>query len=524
MQSARLISFLTLISRVLGLLRDAVGLAVLGTGGYGIFIVGFMIPNLFRRLFGEGALSAAMVPVYSETLHSDDASAKRLVRSVLTALTVFLFGLTALLLCAVVLWWFAFADGTDEQATLAILIAMMLPYMILICLVAVVGGVLNVHGKFFSIAFAPVILNICLIASFYIIYTQSPKEIISINTLYISALAVLIAGLIQLGMQLLPMTKLGISLAPLWETKGEAFRKVKILMVPMVVGLSVVQINVLFDTILTYALMASPSAGDSFVCFGKTIAYPVAYGGVAQLHIAQRLYQFPLAIIGIALTTAIFPLLSLHAAKKETDAFSSVISQGMRLVFFLAIPSAVGLIMIREPLISLLKHGKVTSEDVLLSSGALLFYACGLISYFLQQLVVKSYYAHQDAKTPAKVAMYMVIGNLVLNLILVWPLGITGLALSTAISATVQVTILLMIFKKRYGITISIRLFSSIVKSIIATLAMVGGWWYGTILLGSATPETPLGEVTYALGVSIPIYIVASFLLKHPEVKSLIKR
>lgn len=523
-QSARLISFLTLISRILGLLRDAVGLAVLGTGGYGIFLVGFMIPNLFRRLFGEGALSAAMVPVYTETLHNDEPSARRLVRSVLTVLTVFLFCLTVLLLCGVAAWWHLCSDGTDEQRTLAILIAMMLPYVILICLVAAAGGVLNVHKKFFSVAIAPVILNICLIISFYLIYTQASKEVVSIDTLYICALAVLVAGVIQLGMQLWPMKKLGIVLVPLWETKGKAFKKIKSLMVPMVIGLSVVQVNVLFDTILTYTLMATPTSGDTFVCFGKTIVYPVAYGGVAQLHIAQRLYQFPLAIIGIALTTAIFPLLSLHATKKQKEAFSSVVSQGIRLVFFLAIPSAIGLIMIREPLISMLKHGKVTHEDVLLSSGALLFYACGLVSYFLQQLVVKSYYAQHDAKTPAKVAMVMVLGNLVLNFILIWPLGIAGLALSTAITATIQVTILLVIFKKRYDITMSIRLFESIVKSVVATFAMVSVWWLGTILLPVGAPTTALGEVIYALGVTIPIYFIVSLIIKHPEAKSLIRR
>ena len=251
--------------------------------------VGFKVPNLSRRLFGEGAASASFIPVYSEELHNDPEQARRLANTVVTVLLVIL---AAIVLIGEGLLWsyYCFFETMTGPRLGLVLCSIMLPYMIFICMVAILAGILNVHRHFATPAAAPIVLNIILIASLAL--TGWVLKIAPQQQVFFIAATVLIAGLAQVAIQIPPLRASGVSIRPAWDIYSKAFRKIGILMVPMILGLAVTQINTLADDIIA-------------LCFMDEKGYPLSYGAVSYLYYAQRLYQFPLGVLGISLATAI---------------------------------------------------------------------------------------------------------------------------------------------------------------------------------------------------------------------------
>jgi len=516
--SARLIGGLTLLSRILGLLRDAICLRFFGTEVWHYFTVPFQIPNLLRRLFGEGALSAALIPVYSEKRHQDPEGARRLARSVVTLLIVVLSGLTLVGLGIIYLCWLLSRREFESWLVLS-LAALMLPYMILICTVAAVGGLLNVHRHFAAPAAAPILLNVCIIAMvlwFREYFGSGPwKQIFSVAT------AVLIAGVLQLLLQYPALRRHGIDLNLLWDFSDPALKRIMRLMGPMVVGLSVVQINVLLDSLIAYFLSGKAGA-ETFMMGGWTVSYPVRVGSVAHLYCAQRLYQFPLGVFGVALATAIFPYLSQYAAEKDRENFSRTLGQGLRMVVFLAVPATVGIVLVRIPYVAVVYEGRAfTRADTMAVARTLLFYTLGITAYFMQQLVVRGYYSFQDSLTPVKVAVRMVGLNFVLNLVLIWPLGTGGLGLSTAICAAVQAVWLLRLLIRRYELEITDGLRASVTKTALASAVLaIGGLVAWTYLRGSSQ----LVQIVIVVPVCVVLFAGTARLLRHPELSLLLHR
>ncbi len=516
--SARLIGALTLLSRILGLLRDAVCLRYFGTEVWHYFSMPFQIPNLFRRLFGEGALSAALIPVYSEKLHEDPHKAALLARSVVTLLVVALSGLTLLGLCVIYIGWLVSSRGFETWLVLS-LTAMMLPYMILICTVATVGGLLNVHRHFAAPAAAPMLLNISIITM--VIWFREYFGESLWQQIFCVAAAILIAGVLQLMLQYPALRKHKINLQPYWNFSDPALRKIMRLMAPMIIGLSVVQINVLMDSLITYFLSGT-DADASFTLWGYSISYPVQVGSVAHLYCAQRLYHFPLGVFGLALATAIFPELSRQAARKNYADFSATLAQGIRTVVFLAIPVTVGIILIRAPYVAIIyERGEFISRDTNLVAWTLLFYSTGIIAYFMQQLVVRGYYSLQDSITPVRIAVWMVGLNFVLNLILIWPLGTGGPALATAVCAGIQVGILLWILIRRYDLKLNTGMRNMVIKTTIATLIMAGG---GAWSLHTLSDFSALLQLLVTVPLCAALFGLCSLVLKNPELQSLFRQ
>jgi len=478
--------------------------------------IAFKIPNLARRLFGEGAASASLIPVYSEQLQKDRKKADTLAFTVATV--VFLLLAVIVLLGEGIIWgyyqFFSTYSGTQLKLKLS---AIMLPYMILICIVAILAGILNTHRHFASPAAAPIVFNIFLIGSLcfsgWVLQTQPNRQV------FIVAVAVIMAGLVQLLIQLPPLWVRGIYIRPAWQVRSEAFKKVILLMGPMILGLTATQINTLADDFIALWLSGSSEKGQFFSLFSRQIKYPLWEGAVAQLFYAQRLYQFPLGVLGISLATAIFPVMSSDAARKDYAALAETIARGLRCAVFVALPATVGLLSIGRPLVSaIFERGQFTAKDTILTTWTLSFYVLGLTGYFAQQVATRAFYSIQDSKTPARSALVAVFINVVLNLTLVWYLGTGGLAAATAICSYLQVAILATVLRRRLGPHVLEGLARTTGKTIAATLCM-----YVVVLIALSFSKS-WGDI-FKLFLTVPlaavVYLLASKFL-HIEMLSLL--
>lgn len=494
----------TTLSRVLGMLRDMAFAYFLGAGALmDGWAIAFKIPNLARRLFGEGAAASSLIPIYSEELHRDPRSAGRLALSVVTAVFLLLSVLT--LLGEAFIWLYYHLAATHDGTRLKLALSgVMLPYMVLICTAAILGGLLNAHQHFAAPAAAPAILNVFIIAALWIggRILRVPQEI----HVFVVAAAVLLAGVAQLGIQLPPLRQRGIRLRPAWDVHAPSFRKVLLLMGPMILGLTATQINTLVNDFVALWLSGSPEKGQSFALFGRTIDYPLWEGAVSHLFYAQRLYQFPLGVVGVSLATAIFPVMSADAARRDFAGLCRTVSRGLRCTVFVALPAAVGLLLVSRPLVALLlERGRFTEADTVRTAVTLSFYVLGLAGYFAQQVLTRAFYSLQESGTPARSAILAVLLNVALSLILVWPLGTGGLAAATAACSYVQVIILAVALRRRLGSAVLTGLGAALRDTAAATLCMAGavagsshllrGHGNGLMLLVSV----PIGAVVYLI-------------------------
>ena len=432
--------------------------------------IAFKIPNLARRLFGEGAASASLIPVYSEQLHKDPEQAKQLVNTIVTTLFVLLAAIVLIGQGLIWSYYKLFAQNAETRLVLS-LTSIMLPYMLLVCMVAILAGILNVHRHFAAPAAAPIILNIFIITSLlitgWLLKIEPQQQVFSV------AVVVLLAGLMQIAIQFPPLRANKVKIRPAWEIHSEPFKKIIILMGPMILGLTATQLNTLADDLIAWWFSASIEKGEFFVMLGSKIAYPLQRGSVSHLYYAQRLYQLPLGIFGISLATAIFPVMSSYSAKKNLTALAKTVSQGIRGAVFIAIPAAIGLIVIAKPLISLaFQHGQFTAKDTDMVTWTLLFYTFGLFGYFTQQVVTRAFYSMQDSATPMKSALIAVFSNIILNLTLIWFLGTAGLAAATAACSYLQIVILIVVLRSRLGNSIFHHLLPESIKTVLATLCM----------------------------------------------------
>ncbi|MGB2806191.1 MAG: murein biosynthesis integral membrane protein MurJ [Sedimentisphaerales bacterium] len=472
----RQIASLTAISRVFGFVRDIAYSHFFGASDlFDAWTIAFKIPNLARRLFGEGAASASLIPIYSEELHKNPQQAKQLINTIVTVVFVILAAMV--LIGQGIIWgYYKFFSSTSDTRMILSLSSIMLPYMLFVCMVAILAGILQVHRRFATPAAAPIVLNIFIITS--ILLTGWAFKTKAEQQVFFVALAVLIAGVVQIAIQVPSLRSAGVSIRPCWQVRSDAFKKIIILMGPMILGLTVTQINTLADDLIAWWFSSSAEKGDTFILLGKEILFPLQRGSVSHLYYAQRLYQLPLGVFGISLATAIFPVMSSYAARKDFTGLGKTVSQGLRIAIFIAIPATIGLVVIARPLISVaFEHGKFVRDDTGIVAWTLLFYALGLCGYFAQQVLTRAFYSMQDSKTPMISALIAVIANIFLNLTLIWFLGTGGLAFSTALCSYVQVVILVVFLRrslrKRDSEASILNGFTrTLMKTIAATLCM----------------------------------------------------
>lgn len=427
-KAAATVGGMTMISRVLGFVRDMVIARYFGASmGADAFFVAFKIPNFFRRLFAEGAFSQAFVPVLAEAKEKRGHEAvKHLVDALSFRLGGILLVITAFGVFGSSLWMMVFAPGfMDEPEKFALasdMLAITFPYLLLISLVAFSSAIMNTYNQFAVPAFTPVFLNLVLIT--FAIWV-SPLLEIPIMAL---AWGVLVAGVVQLLFHLPFLYRLGLLPSPTRQS-DPGVGEVKRMMIPALFGVSVAQINLLLDTVLASFLVT---------------------GSVSWLYYSDRLMEFPLGVFGVALATVVLPGLSKKAANEDWKGFRQDIDSALRLVLIIGLPATLGLLLLAEPLITtLFYYGEFTARDVSMSGMSLMAYSFGLLGFILVKILAPAFYARKDMKTPVKVAIIALVTNMVLNLIFIGPFAHVGLAAATAISAFVNSGLLYWYLRKQ---------------------------------------------------------------------------
>ncbi|MGL4826683.1 MAG: murein biosynthesis integral membrane protein MurJ [Vibrionaceae bacterium] len=423
------VSGMTMISRVLGLVRDVVVANLLGAGAAGdVFFLANKIPNFLRRLFAEGAFSQAFIPVLAEYHASDDKSQMReFIAYVSGTLGLLVTLVTALgmLGAPVITALFAmgwFVDWLNDGAMGAkfelasFLLVITFPYLWFITLVAFAGSVLNTLGKFAVSSFSPVFLNIAMIGAALLLSPHLDKPEMGL------ALGVFLGGLLQFLFQIPFLYKEGMLVRPRWGWKHPGVVKIRTLMIPALFGVSVSQINLLLDTFLA-----------SFL----------ATGSLSWLYYSDRLLEFPLGLFGIAIATVILPALSKRHAQQSQEHFAVTMDWGVRMVLFLGAPAMVGIIVLAKPMLMVLfMRGEFGVDDVNAASLSLTAYCAGLLNFMLIKVLAPGYYARQDTKTPVRYGIIAMVSNMAFNLPLAYFFGYVGLAIATALSALVNAVLL----------------------------------------------------------------------------------
>mgnify|MGYP006104179849 CR=1 FL=1 len=438
-KSGLVVSAMTLISRVLGLVRDVVIANVMGAGIMAdVFLFANKIPNFFRRLFAEGAFAQAFVPVLSEYHTKDEAAqdgniehTRRLIAQASGTLGVIITGVTlfGMLASPVFVMLFGFgwftewynanglvSEGSQKFELASDLLKITFPYLWFISLTALSGAVLNTLGKFAVAAFTPVLLNVAIIlmAIYGLEYTQSPAHAL--------AWGVFLGGLIQFLFQLPYLYKANALVKPRWAWKSKGVTKIRKLIIPALFGVSVTQINLLLDTLIATMLIT---------------------GSISWLYYADRLLEFPLGLFGIGIATVVLPSLSKLHSKNSPQAFSDTIDWGLKVVSLFGWPALAGLMVLAQPIIMVLfMRGEFSETDVVQVSMALFAYLSGLLSFMFIKILAPGYYARQDTKTPVKIGIKAMVANMIFNLMLAPFFGYVGLAMATTMSATLNAWLL----------------------------------------------------------------------------------
>jgi putative peptidoglycan lipid II flippase len=498
------ISFFTLLSRILGFVRDVVIARVFGAGmGADAFFVALKIPNFLRRLFAEGAFGTAFVPVFSDYIKGgEDGATKEAAQSVFTALSLVLVLVVAVgqIIMPLLILIIApgFSDNPEKYQLTVDLTRITFPYIFFISLVALAGGILNSFHRFALPAATPILLNVSLIIGALYIAPAMDRPALGL------AIGVLLGGVAQLAIQLPALARIGMPFSFRWNWKHPAIRRILLLMGPSVLGVSVAQVNLLFDIFLASWLRE---------------------GSISYLYYADRLVEFPLGLIGIAMGTAILPALSAKAASDDREGLRHDLDFGLRLVLIINIPATVGLVVLREPILSLLfERGAFDIDATRLTAQALLAYGLGLTAFSSIKVLAPAFYAMKDTKTPVRIAIICMVSNMVLNLILMIPFQHAGLALATTISGFLNAGLLLRGLEKKVGYRLGRKFMLTMVKTAVASgflwgflvLAQMAFWHMPTDTLDKALILIPM------IFFGITIFLLTAWLLKIDEMRSLV--
>ncbi|ARC18170.1 murein biosynthesis integral membrane protein MurJ [Vibrio parahaemolyticus] len=460
LKSGMIVSAMTLISRVLGLVRDVVVANLMGAGASAdVFFFANKIPNFLRRLFAEGAFSQAFVPVLTENHAQGDMDKTReliaraagtlgVIVSIVTVLGVLGSGVvTALFGFGWFLDWIHGGPAAEKFELASLMLKITFPYLWFITFVALSGAILNTLGKFAVSSFTPVFLNVMIILAAWCISPQMSQPEIGL------AIGVFLGGLVQFLFQIPFLIKAGVMVKPKWGWRDPGVVKIRTLMIPALFGVSVSQINLLFDTFIASFLQT---------------------GSISWLYYSDRLLEFPLGLFGIAIATVILPALSRKHVDSQSEGFAHTMDWGVRMVTLLGIPAMLGLMALAKPMLMVLfMRGEFSPQDVHQASLSLLAYASGLLNFMLIKVLAPGYYSRQDTKTPVKYGIIAMVTNMVFNAIFAYFYGYVGLAIATALSAFVNMALLYRGLHIAGVYQITKRTVFFIIRLVIAGAAMV---------------------------------------------------
>lgn len=510
LRSVATIGGYTLLSRVLGFLRDVLVAAYLGAGPVSdAFFIAFKLPNLFRRLFAEGAFNAAFVPIFAGMVATKGRdAAKRFAEDSLAVLLVILLIFTVAAEIAMPWLMYVMAPGfvaDPMKFQLAIeLTRITFPYLLFISLVSLQGGVLNSLDRFAAVAATPVLMNLCFIAGLVGLMG------VTRTAGHASAWGVALAGVVQFLWLAWAMARAGVALSLPWPRLTPDVRRLLKLMLPAALGAGVVQVNILIDIVIASLL---PS------------------GAVSYLYYADRIYELPLAVIGIAIGTALLPRLSRHIRRGEDDQARISLNRGIEAALLLALPATAALLMIAEPIIAgLFQRGAFGDTESHATAMALGAYALGLPAYVLIKVLAPGFYAREDTATPVKIAVACVITNTAIALLLLKPFAYVGIAFATAASAWLNTISLAVVLRRRGYFTPDAAVWRRAVRALLASIVMALALWAALAplapwLAGGQTQR--VAALAILVGLGMTVFSIAAFLFgaaDRAEIKRLLGR
>jgi putative peptidoglycan lipid II flippase len=536
--SAKLIAICTLVSRITGLIRDILLARAFGLGWVqDAFSYAFQFPNLFRRLFGEGAMAPVFVPTFTKTVETEGAAAAwRLLARTLSLLTLALIVvIVAIALIIAGIWFFLPVDPEKAAARelLLGLTALMLPFMLTICVVALLSSILNCVGSFVPAALASVVLNVGMIVGIAwlapAVYPVHPSR-----QVYIVALAVVASGALQIVFLLPALRRNGIVLGWQCQWREPTVKQMLRLLPPVALGQGVLAFGVFLDAQICTMLEHVHGTPATASFFGLRFTYPLQEGALSAITYAQRLYQFPLGVLVVSLATAALPAFSRLATHGEWPAWTAEVRQSLRLAVFEGVLAGVMMIMLPEALTRLLfERGRFTPEDTLRTAYVVACYGFGLWAFCAQHIVLRAFYSLGEVRTPLLISAVLLPLNTTLNLVLIWFPGIreAAFAISSSLTASASVIVGLIILERRVGQRVFDRqtllaLVCMVVAGVVTVvvLALLGPLW--TRWMGHVPNRllARLCETGGLLVVGTAVFLAAAWALRLHELNLLLPR
>mgnify|MGYP003582636389 FL=1 len=499
-RSTFIVSAMTMLSRVLGLVRDIVLMNVFGAGkDFDTFVVAFRIPNFFRRLFAEGAFSQAFIPILTEykttKLHTE---VQILISRVFGCLLLAMSTLTLIAMIAAPAILYLYAPGFHSDPVkfdLAVdMFRLTIPYLMFMSLTAFASSILNSYGSFASPAFSPVLLNLAMIAGAWLLTPYMAEPIMALGW------AVVVAGILQLAIQIPELWKKKLLIPPKVDFKHEGVDRILKLMLPALFGVSVTQINLLLNTIWASFMQD---------------------GSVSWLYSAERMTELPLGLIGVAIGTVILPSLSMSKAEEDQAKFRRMLDWGARIIVLVGVPASIALFMLSTPIIqALFQHGAFDVRDTQMTAMALQCMSGGVLAFMLIKVFAPGFYAIQDTKTPVRVGLIAVATNAILNIVFIgifklidWQAEHMALAIASSGSALVNAGLLYFYLHKRDIFRFGAHWKKLFIQFAVANIVMIVALWYGlTWYDGNASQWLRivevvglcvLGVVAYAVGLLV---------------------
>jgi len=490
LKSLAAVSSITMLSRVLGFVRDTLVARIFGAGlATDAFFVAFKLPNLLRRIFAEGAFSQAFVPILAEYKTQQGEEATRTFIAYVSGLLTLVLALVTLLGILAAPWiiWISapgFTDTAEKFELTTVLLRLTFPYILLISLSSLAGAILNTWNRFSVPAFVPTLLNLSMIGFALFLTPYFDPPVLALGW------AVLVGGLLQLLYQLPHLKRIGMLVLPRLNLRDAGVWRVLRQMLPAILGVSVGQISLIINTIFASFLAA---------------------GSVSWMYYADRLMELPSGVLGVALGTILLPALSKTYASQDHQEYSRLLDWGLRLCFLLVLPCALALAILAEPLtVALFQYGKFTAHDALMTQQALIAYAVGLLGIILVKVLAPGFYAQQNIRTPVRIAVFTLVTTQLMNLAFIFPLRHAGLALAISLGACLNAGLLYWKLRQQRRFEPQAGWGRFLVKLVVAVLAMVAVL-LGLLALMPAWEQGGMAERFLRLGVLVLAGVVAYF-------------
>jgi len=490
LKSLAAVSSITMLSRVLGFVRDTLVARIFGAGlATDAFFVAFKLPNLLRRIFAEGAFSQAFVPILAEYKTQQGEEATRTFIAYVSGLLTLVLALVTLLGILAAPWiiWVSapgFTDTAEKFELTTVLLRLTFPYILLISLSSLAGAILNTWNRFSVPAFVPTLLNLSMIGFALFLTPYFDPPVLALGW------AVLVGGLLQLLYQLPHLKRIGMLVLPRLNLRDAGVWRVLRQMLPAILGVSVGQISLIINTIFASFLAA---------------------GSVSWMYYADRLMELPSGVLGVALGTILLPALSKTYASQDHQEYSRLLDWGLRLCFLLVLPCALALAILAEPLtVALFQYGKFTAHDALMTQQALIAYAVGLLGIILVKVLAPGFYAQQNIRTPVRIAVFTLVTTQLMNLAFIFPLKHAGLALAISLGACLNAGLLYWKLRQQRRFEPQAGWGRFLVKLVVAVLAMVAVL-LGLLALMPAWEQGGMAERFLRLGALVLAGVVAYF-------------